>query len=235
MSAVIEAVNKMLAPIRNRIENMVARGVVRLINDSAKMQELQVSILQGESRDYVERFQNYGFTSHPPKGSEALLVFPGGNRAHPVAIAVDDRASRKKEMAEGEAALYTKFGDYIHIKADGTIEVVASSAVTVEAPEVTVTASTKVTLDTPACEITGALTVGETIEAGGDITSTGGDISADGNVTAGEDVSASGDVLASGDVSDGSGSIAGVRSTFNSHTHISTIPGSPTAPPIPTM
>lgn len=176
MSGTLDAVTKLLRPLRWRLENMVSRAVVKLVDDAAKMQGLQVVILAGETRDFVERFQNYGFTSNPPAGSEAVLVFPGGNRSHPLAVAVDDRASRKTGLAEGEAAIYTKFGDYIHVKADGTIEVVASNAVSVTAPEVTVTAATKVTLDTPNCEITGDLAVGGDVIAEGAVADADGDL-----------------------------------------------------------
>lgn len=103
--------------------NMVARFVLDAVNDSKKMQELKGTLLEGETKDELEHFQNYGFTSNPPKGSEGLAFGLNGNRDHTVIICVDSREFRKKGLAAGEVAVYSKFGSYIHFKSDGTIEI----------------------------------------------------------------------------------------------------------------
>ena len=44
---------------------MVSRAVIKMVDDSLKMQGVQISLLAGEVAEKVERFQEYGFTSHP--------------------------------------------------------------------------------------------------------------------------------------------------------------------------
>lgn len=170
---------KILAPLSKRIALMVSRAVVSLVKDSFAMQGLQVQALADEVLD-VERFQNYGFTSVPLAGAEAIVLSLGGHRDHAIAIAVDDRRYRKKNLASGEVALYTDEGDYILFKRGRTIEVVAGTKVKVTAPEVEVIASTKVRLATPLVEITAALTVAGLITGQAGIVLTGGTATHDG-------------------------------------------------------
>lgn len=125
---------RLLNPLRRRVALMIGRGVVRLVNDSLKLQGLQVSLLAGETHDDVERFQEYGFSSHPHPGAEAVLVFAGGNRSHGLVIAVDDRRYRLKGLAEGEVALFDDLGTKLHLKRGGIIEATASTQITVTAP-----------------------------------------------------------------------------------------------------
>lgn len=145
----IELINKALAPARRAIANMVGRAVLQAIKDDAKMQELQISLLTDEVRQRAERFQNYGFTSVPLPGAEAVALFPGGDRSAPIVIVVDDRRYRKKNMKAGEVAVYNDKGDYVLFKDDRTIEVVAGTEVKVTAPTITANASTKVQITSP--------------------------------------------------------------------------------------
>lgn len=108
---------------------MVSRAVVKLVNDGTKLQALQLALLDGETRDQVERFQQYGFTSVPQQGAEGVVLFIGGDRAHGVVVAVDDRRYRLKGLQNGEVAVYTDQGDSIVLKRGGVIEFNASSSI----------------------------------------------------------------------------------------------------------
>ena len=119
----------------NKLRLMVSRAIVKLVGDDKKLQELQVSLLDEEARAIVERFQQYGFTSVPFPEAEAIALSVGGSRSHMVVLAVDDRRYRKKEMEEGEVALYTDEGDYIILKRGKIIEVHAGEKLLVDAPE----------------------------------------------------------------------------------------------------
>lgn len=165
------AVAQLVGPLKRRVLLMVGRGVLSLVNDELTLQSLQVGLLADELRDGVERFQQYGFTSHPHPGAEAVVVFAGGDRSHGLAVAVDDRRYRLRGLAQGEVALYTDEGDTVVLRRDRTIEVTAGAQVTVTAPLVEVAASTQVTLTTPLCEITGNLEVGGVVVAQGAISS----------------------------------------------------------------
>lgn len=120
---------KLLRPLRNALANMVARAVVQLVNDAGGIQIMQLSVLEGETREGVERFQEYGFTSAPRAGAEAVVLFVGGRRDHGLVVAVDDRRYRVKGLADGEVALYNDAGARVHLKADGTIEAGAGGTV----------------------------------------------------------------------------------------------------------
>ena len=123
MTALIE---RLLAPVKQRLSIMVRRGLIALVDDTKELQSLQVSLLAGELRDKVERFQEYGFSSAPTPGAEAILVALGGQPGILVAIAVDDKTSRPTGGLPGEVTLYSKFGHRILFKADGTIELKAA-------------------------------------------------------------------------------------------------------------
>lgn len=112
-----------LAELRRRLSNLVARGVVTLVGDAAKLQTVQLTVLQGETRDLVERFQQYGFTSVPLAGAEAVALFVGGFRDHPLVTNVDDRRYRKTGLAGGEVALYNHQGVYVLLKLGNVVEV----------------------------------------------------------------------------------------------------------------
>lgn len=120
-------VRRLLDLLRNRIGNMLSRAGVQLVDDSKKMQIVQIGVLEGETREGCERFQQYGFTSVPLAGAEAVVLFPGGNRDHGLVVAVDDRRYRKTGLAAGEVALYHKDGASILLKADGSVEVTAKA------------------------------------------------------------------------------------------------------------
>ena len=67
---------KILDPLKRRILMSISRAVIETIKDDQGIQSMQASLLADEVQDDMERFQNYGLTSHPPKGSEGIAVFP---------------------------------------------------------------------------------------------------------------------------------------------------------------
>lgn len=113
-------IGQLLRPLKVRIANSIARGVVQLVDDATKLQLLQVAVLQllrkgNEDIDDCERFQNYGFSSVPLPGAEAVLLFPNGDRGHPLVLAVDDRRHRPTSGQPGEVAIYTDEGDFVRL------------------------------------------------------------------------------------------------------------------------
>lgn len=112
-----------LAALGRRVRLMVDRAVVRIVTDSLGRQNLQIQSLADETNDDVERFQNYGFSSVPPAGSEAIVVAVGGRRGGLVAIAVEDKGARPRDGDEGDVFLYHQEGHIIRLKKDGVIEI----------------------------------------------------------------------------------------------------------------
>jgi phage baseplate assembly protein V len=129
-------------PILNRLANLISRVVLSRVDDSKKMQAVQLTALGGETRENVERVQNYGFTSVPQPGAEGVAVFVGGYRDHGLVVAMDDRRYRLTGLQAGEVAIYTDQGDKVVIERGGTIRVTASTKVVVAAPLVELAGST---------------------------------------------------------------------------------------------
>jgi len=148
-----------LGPIRRRLAHLVARAVVTLVNDAAKMQTLQLGLLADEALDGAEHWQPYGYTYKPHAGAEALVLAVGGHRAHSVVIACADRRYRLTSLEDGEVALYSDEGDKVHLKRGRVIEVVTET--------LNISASTAVNFDTPVINTTGQIVSAGDQVAGG--------------------------------------------------------------------
>lgn len=128
---ILSNVSRLMRPLRTRIANTIARAIVNLVDDSGRLQILQLSALQldNTSREVIEdgeHFQPYGFFSIPQPGAEAVIIFPNGDRGHPLVVAVTDRRYRPTGGEGGEAGLYTDEGDEIRL-ARGHLVVVTTS------------------------------------------------------------------------------------------------------------
>lgn len=171
--------------VRNLMRDGVARAVLNVVDDEGNMQRVQISLLEDEVIDGVERFQDYGFTSVPEEGAEATVVFVGADRSHPIVVVADDRRVRKKGLKPGEVAVYHKNGDFIHLKNGKEIEI-KTTTFKVNCETATLAASSEIMLDTPLVTLTGRQqTTGEKSGGGastfvGGLENTGGDIVSDG-------------------------------------------------------
>jgi phage gp45-like len=97
-----------------------------------------------EAKDGVERVQEYGFTSVPLSGSDAVLVFVGGNRDHGVIVATDSREHRPGGMEAGDVAIYDHRSNLITLTVDG-IRIATDQKMTVTAPEIEITGDVTMT------------------------------------------------------------------------------------------
>jgi phage baseplate assembly protein V len=125
----LEFINQVVSPLRNRVMMLIGRAVLEAVKDSTGIQSMRLSLLKNEVRDNVERFQEFGMTSTPLPGAEAVVIFPFGNREHGLVIAIDDRRSRPKDIPPGGAALYSadattkELKQVLKVLPDGTIEI----------------------------------------------------------------------------------------------------------------
>ena len=158
----------MLDPLKRRVAMMAARAVVRLVSDDASRQQLQAEILEGELRDNVERAQDYGFTSNPHVGADAIVLCLGGSREQAVAIVVDDRRYRLK-LQPGEVALYDDMGNAVKLLRD-MVKVEAVQHLEATAP------TTRIVSDVT---IEGTLTVNGDVATIGALTNNGKDVGSD--------------------------------------------------------
>lgn len=119
---------------------MIGRAIITVVKDTTGMQTVQVDLGHDEKIDGVERVQNFGFSSHPKKGAQAVVVFIGGNRDHPIVIAADDRAYRPS-LSQGEAAVYNAFNALVKLK-NGVIDINTNKAVPLLAKDGVLTGNT---------------------------------------------------------------------------------------------
>lgn len=140
-----------------RILHIIGRGRITTGDDSGAVQSQQVRLGLDEIKDSIPRLAEFGLTSMPPVGSDAVLVFIGGDRSNGAIIATGHQPSRPKNLAPGETMLYSQDGKSVYITAAGGIVVEAKGqAVTVNnATTVTINAATKVRMVTPLLEVTG--------------------------------------------------------------------------------
>lgn len=125
----------MVRPLRNRVYTMITRAVIESADDTDGMQVLKINLLAGETRDKVERFQNFGFTSNPPTKSEGVALAVGGNRDHLIVVVAGDRVSRIKDLKSGESAFHNEKGDHLTFKNTGDLKGEISNNVELEISE----------------------------------------------------------------------------------------------------
>ena len=116
---------RLLRPFAVRIRSLFGRAVVRLVAPSGdELQRLQVEVGREEVHDDVLHAQPYGLAAVPLPGSEAFMIWPGGERQAGVAVCVDDRRGRPS-LESGEVALYhAPSGAMIKLRNDGRIQMV---------------------------------------------------------------------------------------------------------------
>jgi phage baseplate assembly protein V len=167
--------------IARRLIAVVARGNKTTGRDDGNVQLLQVQLGDKEIHDNLPRLAEFGFTSMPPDGAHAVVLFVGGDRSNGVVIATGHIATRLKNLQPGESALYHADGKHVYLKADRIeIDAKGQPVNVISASEVNVTASGPVNVTAGG---------GATINAE---TTINGSLHVTGNVTSDADVFASG-------------------------------------------
>lgn len=96
-----------------RVSNMAMRAFITAVDDTPKMQEVQVGGRAGEAKGELERMQDYGITSHPlpesKNGQAAECLVLAIESDMRVIVKADDRRYRphKGALDPGDVALYT--------------------------------------------------------------------------------------------------------------------------------
>lgn len=186
------------------IRATLSRGVVRRVNDSRKLQTVQLEVGPGELQE-LEHVHPYGFTSRAFPGAEGVAAFMQANRDHGIVLVVADRRYRLTALEEGEVAIHDDQGQTVHLKRGG----------------IAVSSPTVVEIDAPLTTVSGDL------EVAGDVEVTGG-------VGVGASPPAPGTVQAAVNLEDAVGTVQAIRAAYNVHTHPETgvVTGTPT-PTVP--
>jgi phage baseplate assembly protein V len=139
-----------------RVQLVIGRGKVTTGRDDGNVQYLQIQLGENEIRDNTPRLAEYGFASMPTNGSDAIVIFVGGDRSNGVIIATGNQAERIRNLKPGESEMYDNLGKHIYLKATGIEIEAGGQPVTVNnATIVTVKAATKIRAETPLFECTG--------------------------------------------------------------------------------
>lgn len=142
--------------IYRRVLMMVTRGRVTTGNDSGAVQMLQIKLNADHVRDSTPRLAEFGFSSMPPNGSDAVLVFIAGDRSNGVIVATGHQASRMKNLQAGEVAIFDDQGQSIYLTRAGIVINGAGLPITINsASKMTINAATEIILNTPILKVSG--------------------------------------------------------------------------------
>lgn len=114
---------------------MISKALIDTTDDTTPIQTCKVSSLDSEVFDGIERIQEYGFSSVPPKDSEAVIVEVGGARDHLLVIATDSHDHRPAGGQPGEVQIFSQYGQVIKLAKDGSVTISTPSgqgAVTIQ-------------------------------------------------------------------------------------------------------
>lgn len=107
--------------LQRQVLNLICRAVVKSVDTSKKCQVVDLELIAGEPKSNIEHLEPYGFTSKAKSGSEALVLFPDGDRSHGVVVVVSDRRYRIKGLKDGEVALYDDQGQSVTLTRSGIV------------------------------------------------------------------------------------------------------------------
>lgn len=108
-----EVFSRLIAPVTRGIRLLFGRGVLTGTHDELKMQNVQLTGMDGETFDDVERPQQYGQISVPLPGAETFFACLGGQRDQTVVLVVEDRRSRPTGLTAGDTGVYHHEGHRI--------------------------------------------------------------------------------------------------------------------------
>jgi phage baseplate assembly protein V len=218
-----------IAKLKRRISLVVIRGVLNNVKDDPTS-IMQISafakVIIGDS----EFFQPYGHASHPHPGAEILSLAVGANNDHSIIIMANDKRY-KIPLEEGEAAVYTSWGDKIHFQKNNITEIKtkkliinSEDEVSINTKDFKVNASIKAMFTTPMVQASANVIATAQMAAGAYVPMAGAaSIAMAGKTEVTGELSASGNITSAGNVSDQKGSMDQIRATYNGHKHV--IPG----------
>ena len=148
----MQAINRIIAPLKRGLQLLVSRAVVSLVNHAYARQNLQLRLQSDEVADDVERFQNYGHYSVPIAG-EAIVVSVGGKRSHLVAVVVDDKSMRPAGLIAGDSVLYHLEGHQLRLTENGEA-ILSCTKLTIETDTLDCSAQ-HITFDSPQTTFSG--------------------------------------------------------------------------------
>lgn len=121
-----------------RLWNSLAHATITQVNDTGRVLRAQLQIGYGEIHDGKIVVQQYGFSSVPPIGSDAVVVFFGGDRSNGMVVATNDQATRPTGRKPGETSMFNHKGMNVFLSEDGITVDGKDKPLTVQASGATV-------------------------------------------------------------------------------------------------
>ena len=100
--------------------NALHRVILTKVDDKGDQQLVNYKGLEGEEHTEVLRIQPFGFSSVPPKDSEALVASLG-TRDMPVVLGAEHPDHRPKDLKDGAFRAYDKSGAYMESDGEGNM------------------------------------------------------------------------------------------------------------------
>ena len=119
--------------LMQRIMHMVKTGTItNKINTDNTIQACQVTSVQGqEVHNDRPMYGNWGMTSVPPTGSQAITLAGYGLNNNKIVVATHDVNTHPQNLKEGEVQMYDTKGQCIYLQDQTAITVKANNEVTI--------------------------------------------------------------------------------------------------------
>jgi len=111
-----------MSAIAARLQALIGKCLLRAIAaEGGGFRKLQIQIRGDSLRDGVDHFEAYGLTSAPHAADNPIGVVAelGAMAGLPVVLVVHCGGPRPRDLAPGEVALYSRFGQMLKLDADG--------------------------------------------------------------------------------------------------------------------
>jgi len=123
-----------------RMLMVIGRGRIGVVDDTGPVQTMQVKLGQDEVVDAIKRLMEYGFTSKPLPGADAVVVFMAGNRSSGCVIATGDQRYRL-HLQSGEVAIHDDQGQKVHLTRTGIVVSAPNKKIRLEGKEIEIHAT----------------------------------------------------------------------------------------------
>lgn len=109
--------------VRFRVEQSDDSGKQQLLTGKGRKRELF-----GSTSHKIVHTARFGYSSRPPRGSQGLAVALNGNPDQTFVVHVEHPDHRPTDLEEGESKVYDANGQFVHLKADGTVVISGGGA-----------------------------------------------------------------------------------------------------------